>query len=139
MRTSTPMVWLATSILAFTAGCSGFAPQCSTDADCAVTSYCNPDALACFGRSAGAVVPVLDAVSVGPGAGTITVAGTAQATWTVNIFTNATCSGAAAGSGTADSSGNFSIPAMAPATGTAFANAESASGGALCSLGKTYP
>jgi hypothetical protein len=129
--------WLATTLLVLTVGCSGFAPQCSTDADCAATSYCNLVAKACFVRSAGSAIPVIDTVTVG--AGTITVGGTAQATWTVNIFTNATCSGTPAGTGTADSSGNYSIQATAPATGTAYATAEGDGGGSICSTGKAYP
>lgn len=137
MRTLTR--WLVITLLALTAGCSGFSPACTTDGDCAATSYCNLSAQACFVRSAGSAIPVIDAVTVGPGAGVVTVAGTAQATWTVRIFTNATCSGSAAGSGAADSAGSFSVQAMAPATGSAYATAEGDTGGSICSLGKAYP
>lgn len=139
MRSSIWMGWLTASLLALAGACSGFSPQCTSDAQCAATSYCNPTAQACFGRSGGAAVPVIDTVSVGPGANQITVAGTATATWTVSLFTNATCSGSPAGSGVVDSSGNFSVPGTAPATGTVYATAEGDTGGSICSQGKTYP
>ena len=129
----------AASLLACTAACSGFSPQCTSDTDCAATSYCNPTAQACFGRSSGAAIPVIDTVAVGPGANEITVTGTATATWTVFLFTNATCSGTPAGTGSVDSSGSFSVQGMAPPTGTVYATAEGGSGGSICSLGKTYP
>jgi hypothetical protein len=139
MRSSIWMGWLTASLLALAAACSGFAPQCTSDAQCAVTSYCNPSAQACFGRSGGAAVPVIDTVTVGPGANQITVAGTATATWTVSLFTNATCSGSPAGTGVADASGSFSVQGAAPATGTVYATAEGDTGGSICSQGKTYP
>lgn len=139
MRTFASMGWLATTVVAFSAGCSGFAPQCTSDADCAATSYCNLAAQACFVRSAGSAIPVIDTVTAGTTPGSITVNGTAQAGWTVAIFTNATCSGTPAGTGTAASSGSFSVQAMAPATGTVYATAEGDSGGSICSQGKTYP
>jgi hypothetical protein len=139
MRSSIWMGGLAASLLAFAAACSGFSSQCSSDADCAATSYCNPTAQACFGRSGGAAVPVIDTVTVGPGANQITVAGTATPTWTVNVFTNATCTGTPAGTGSVDSSGSFSVQGTAPSTGTVYATAEGGSGGSICSLGKNYP
>jgi hypothetical protein len=139
MRSSIWMGWLTASLLALAAACSGFAPQCTSDAQCAATSYCNPTAQACFGRSGGAAIPVIDTVTVGTVANQITVAGTATATWTVNVFTNATCSGSPAGTGVAGSSGTFSVQGTAPATGTVYATAEGDGGGSICSQGKTYP
>jgi hypothetical protein len=130
--------WLGTS-LALTAGCGGFAPMCTADSDCAATSYCNTAAQACFVRSTGAAVPVIDAVVVGPTAGEVTVTGTAPAQSTVAVFTNAQCTGAPAGTSAADGSGNFSVAATAPSTGTVYATSESTQVGSVCSSGKTYP
>ncbi len=130
--------WLAAS-LALAAGCGGFEAKCSTDADCAAASYCNTAAQACFDRSTGAAVPVIDAVVVGTTAGQVTVTGTAPALSTVSVFTNAQCQGAPAGTASADGSGNFSVSATAPASGTVYATSESTEVGSVCSLGKTYP
>jgi hypothetical protein len=130
--------WLATS-LALTAGCSGFSPQCTADSDCAATSYCNSAAQACFVRSGGAAIPVIDAVVEGPGAGIVTVTGTAPVQSKVSVFTDALCAGTVAGTASADGAGNYSVAATAPASGTVYATAESTAVGSTCSLGKTYP
>jgi hypothetical protein len=130
-------IWMASSILALTTGCSGFAPRCTTDADCSATSYCNSAAQACFIRDTGASVPIIDTVTVS-GTG-VTVVGTAPASSTVGVFTNATCVGTPAGTGTAGASGSFSIVAIAPTTGTVYATAEGADFASVCSGGKSYP
>ena len=139
MRTSTWMQWLLVTGLLLGLGCSGFSSQCRTDGDCPAGSYCNPSAEACFVRSGGAALPVLQSVTQGPGAGVVTVKGMAQPTWTVNIFTNSNCTGTPAGSGTADATtGQFSIPTTAPSTGTVYANAEGTTGGSTCTQGLAY-
>ena len=125
--------------LSLGAGCSGFSPACTSDADCATTSYCNPAAQACFVRSAGAAIPVIDAVAAGTTAGQITVTGTAPVQSTVAIFTNAQCQGTPAGMGPANGSGDFSVSATAPSSGTVYATAEGTNVGSICSQGKTYP
>ena len=132
-------LWLALLLAAGLPGCSGLAPTCHSDADCAPSAYCNPATLVCFGRSGGSAIPVLRTVTIGPGVGQITVRGSAVPLATVRIFLDADCSGTPAGTGSSDASGAFSVQATAPAQGTAYGTAESADVGSLCSPGKPYP
>jgi hypothetical protein len=120
-------------VVAVAAGCSGFSQQCTVDSDCNSASlYCNSAAQACFVRSGGDNVPIIDSAPVT--GNQISISGTAPALATVFIFTDSQCVGPVLVSGPADSAGAFTLTATVPSsTGNLYATAESASLGSICS------
>jgi hypothetical protein len=133
LRTVPPLM-----LLTVLTACGGLDTKCTSNGDCDAASYCNLAIAACFGRN-GQNVPTITSVTVGPASGHITVHGTSPANATVEVFTDDQCVTPPVGTALADSSGAFTVDAVAPSTGRVRATAEVGGVESICSSFKQYP